>query len=188
MISIHLWTNFALFIVCGIAGVIFYLIKKKTKKIQKFENVLKDILINSVKTSEKVSRISANKGVAEKFGINDLVCNMLDVGYMLQELKESEFEYVDKAFKILNDKYEDKYLNFDNYNKLYREIAIDFDMVIPYYKICKEGCPVVRYNDIGKDEYREKARKLLDNGLMLSRQWFELKNDFYNTFYAVYDE
>ncbi len=79
-------------------------------------------------------------------------------------------------------------MDFKKYNKLYKDIAIGFDMVVPYYKICKDGCPVVRYNDIGKEKYREMARKLLDNDLIFSEQWYQLKRNFFNKFYAIFDK
>ncbi len=181
---LYLWIILGILVLGIIAIIIVILHDRKKKSRERVENFLKGLCKEEIKRENKLKYINNFAYETEKFSALELLSDMLDIVYMLQNLGKVEFDYVDKVFSGICSIYRERYLDKSEYHDVYKDMAIQFDMVARYYVMCKDNCPVVRYNDVGKDEYRKRARALIDDNLIFSEQWIALKEEFTKTFYT----
>ena len=140
-------------------------------------------------TPRKMQNLKSNPQVTETFTIAELatvVVNLLDA---IQVLPPTDYLYLKKIY----DKYQCDVshitVTFQEYLSYCDKIISNYDMVVPYYKVC--GSSELYISALLEDDkrpYREKAKKLIDNGMLFSNEWKLLNHVFYKEFYDSDDE
>lgn len=101
-------------------------------------------------------------------------------------LRPDDFSIVLNIFNTISkDNQKIQFMNFLEYNKfVYNQIICQFDVVIPYYKICGNKPfrdSVIQKEELLKENYRKKAKSFLTNNIYSfpgTNNWKLLLSDF----------
>ncbi len=137
-------------------------------------------------TPRKLQNLKSNPQVTETFTIAELatvVVNLLDA---IQVLPPTDYLYLKKIY----DKYQRDVshitVTFREYLSYCDKIISNYDMVVPYYKVC--GSSELDFSEWLEDDkqpYRKRAKNLIDNGKLFSDEWKLLNLKFYKEFYET---
>ncbi len=135
-------------------------------------------------TPQKIQHLIADPQSRETFLIAELESCVVDVLDALHELDDRDYFYLKK----IHDSYQRDIccitVTYKEYIECCERIISNYDMVVPYYKVCKDpGISLAAMPEEGKIPYRIKAKNLMDDGKLFSDEWKLLNAKFYKEFY-----
>ena len=163
-------------IVDAIVGILMTYFRNKGQNAFSFKNFQA--------TYQKLERLISNPYSAETFTMAELanvVVNLLDA---LQVLTDTEFFYLKKVYDEYQCDLSRITVTFEEYLFYCNKIISNYDMVVPYYKVCgSSDLNIAKALENDKQPYRQKAKILIDNNKLFSSEWLSLNLNFYNDFY-----
>lgn len=172
--------------VCGASICFIVAIIQEYIKLRVYKNI-KGLPYRCKKIDKIVIRYSRmsrlRTDIEETFTIEEIMSGLIDFYRARINLTSAEYE----AVRYLRDKIVQQIkiskLNIAECRRLNMYLVVFFDMVAPFSKCCKDGgYPTSSSVESRKESYRIKARKLIMNNKIFSRDWNRLFNKFFCEF------
>ena len=133
---------------------------------------------------KSIRTVTNDKNARAYFTASDVVNSTVDLWNARMNLSAYEYNGVNCAFQYFKSLKEKEYLNFEEFLTFRLKIVAHFDLIAPFYKFCGNSALIpLRTLEYPKDEYREEAQFLIDQGDIFSDEWYELHKRFYEKFY-----
>ena len=133
----------------------------------------------------KVKKIQKKSGATANFTIAEIASAIVNLWDAKQRLTPQEYFYISfiyETYKMMNRKL---CLDCLGFLGVCDEIIAHFDLVAPYYKYCGNNkLQAERFIDSEKFEYRNRAKKLLEDKKLFSEEWMTLHKEFMEEFYS----
>ena len=135
--------------------------------------------------TRKVKRIQKNIGSIAIFTPAEIVSGIVNLWDAKQKLATEEYFYVSVIYETFKKLKDEICLDCFGFLGLCNEIIAHFDLVAPYYKFCGNNqLKLAQFIDGAKLEYRNKAKKLLEDKQLFKEKWMTLHKEFMREFYA----
>lgn len=137
-------------------------------------------------TPRKIQNLKLNPQATETFTISELANGVVNLFDALQVLPATEYFYLQKIYNKFQCDFTRITVTFREYLLYCDKIISNYDMVVPYYKVCGSSeLDLCKWLEDDKQPYRKKAKKLIDNGKLFSDEWKLLNRKFYEEFYET---
>lgn len=140
-------------------------------------------------TAQKLQRLTSSPYSTETFTVAELASGVVNLLDAMEVLPEAEYLYLQKIYDKYQSDRSRMTVTFQGYLSYCDKIISNYDMVVPYYKVCGS----TEYNlaemlEDDKQPYRRKAKILIDSGKLFASEWRTLNMEFYKEFYDTDSE
>ena len=137
--------------------------------------------VNIFQYIHKLEKIQKKPGATAFFTPAEIISGLVNLSEAKQKLSEFEYFYILVVYKV----YKRMCLDYFGFLGLCFDLIAHFDMVAPFYQYCgNDALQLEKSLEDEKSSYRAKAKKLLEEKLIFSKQWMELHEEFLKKFYA----
>ena len=155
------------------------------------QDAFKKALKESLDYEHRVSIIVQDENKKEYFTRKEIMYAVVNLVDARNKLPKRDSIYVERAFQKLDDIFsrnEEKILMDKNcYLREAYNLISHFDLIAPYYMFCGNSENMLFHEvfDDLKNDYRIRARKILEAGRFLTDEWNKLQKEFATKFYDL---